>query len=72
MTKKELKAKLEQLLERRTQDMVEAHGKNDYSIETMYFGVSCGIIDSMRVAEIIDWDQVREMKEQLMKKRQDA
>lgn len=72
MRKKDLEEKLETMLEDRTQNMLEARRKGDHSLELMWFGNACGIIDSMRAAEIITWDQGREMKEQLMKKRQDA
>ena len=72
MRKKDLEEKLETMLEDRTQLMVEAAQKGDYSLYTMWFGCACGIIDSMRVAGFLDWDQVEEKKDQLMKKRQDA
>lgn len=72
MRKKDLEEKLGQILESRTQSMLEARRKGDHSLELMWFGNACGIIDSMRAAEIFTWDQAREMREQLMKKRQDA
>lgn len=69
MTSKKLstRTKLQQMLEDRVHCMEKAREEKDHSLELIYYGMACGIIDSMRAAGLINWEKAGEMRKSLMR-----
>lgn len=73
MTNKKLstRTKLQQMLEDRVHCMEKAREEKDHSLALIYYGMACGIIDSMRAAGLITWEKASEMKDKLTQKTND-
>lgn len=73
MTSKKLstRTKLQQMLENRVHCMEKAREEKDHSLALIYYGMACGIIDSMRAAGLINWEKASEMQMSLTKKTED-
>lgn len=73
MTNKKLstRTKLQQMLEDRVHCMEKAREEKDHSLALIYYGMACGIIDSMRAAGLINWEKASEMRMSLTKKTED-
>lgn len=69
MTSKKLstRTKLQQMLENRVHCMEKAREEKDHSLALIYYGMACGIIDSMRAAGLINWEKAGEMRKSLMR-----
>lgn len=69
MTNKKLstRTKLQQMLEDRVHCMEKAREEKDHSLALIYYGMACGIIDSMRAAGLINWEKAGEMRKSLMR-----
>ena len=61
-SKPEADALLREMVELKITYMMEAQGKERFAEEAMYYGMACGIIDSMRVTEMITWEEACQMK----------